>query len=266
MPRLRKLLALVLASSPLTLHVACAVSNGDADLPEVRDAGSLEASRAPRRDAGDEEDDDPTEKPDASRPDGGKGTADADGGDAVIQINEIYVDIDGLGDGAEFVELSADPGTPVDDLTLRILDETGAIKYLVKAADPGETVGGSGLWVVGGNQTFKLGVIDRVDQTIPLSGWGLPTSRGAVQLVRGTTIVDVVSWSTDADAGPIPPPPSPPAKTGEGAPAQVPTIRKTAGNPAHSFGRRDGAADTDDNRADFCSMVASPGFGQNGCD
>jgi len=269
MPRLRKLLALVLASSPLSLHVACAVSNGDADLPEVRDAGSLEASRTARPDADDDEEegeDEREDKRDGSRPDAGKGAADADSGDAVILINEIYVDIDGLGDGAEFVELSAAPGTRVDDLKLRILDDTGTIKYTVTVAGPGQTVGGTGLWVVGGNQTFKLGVVDRVDQVIPLNGWGLPTSRGAVQLVRGTTIVDVVSWSTDADAGPIPAPPSLPAETGEGAPARVPTIRKTAGNPAHSFGRRDGAADTDDNRADFCSMAASPGSSQNSCD
>jgi hypothetical protein len=264
----RKLLAFMLATVPPTAHVACASSNGDAPPPEVRDAGSLEASRTGRVDPDDDGDDGDTEKRDGSRTDVDEdAAADADTeGDGIVQINEIYVDIDGLGDGAEFVELSAEPGTPVDDLLLRILDGTGAIKYTVLVADPGEKVGASGFWVVGGNQTFKLGVTDRVDQTIPLSGWGLPTSRGAVQLVRGTSIVDVVSWSTDPAAEPIPPPPSLPAETGEGSPARVPTITKTAGSPAHSFGRRDGIPDSDDNRADFCSMAASPGVGQKGCD
>lgn len=265
MPFSRKLLVSALAIAPLTAHVACAVSNGDADPPEVRDAGALEASRTARADAADEEEDAGTrdgardaniDAPDSESP-----------AEAVVEINEIYVDIDGLGDGAEFVELRADPGTAVDDLRLRILDASGSIKYTVTVADPGEKVGASGLWVVGGNQTFKLGVPDRVDQPIALANWGLPTSRGAVQLVRGNAIVDVVSWATEPEPAPIPAPSTLPAETGEGtAAARVPTIRKTAGTPAHSFGRREGTPDTDDNQADFCSMIASPGYGQKGCD
>lgn len=262
----RKLLVSVLATMPLTAHVACSASNGDSIPPEVREAGSLEAnngSRIPEDDASEPED---AGRRDASKDAGKDARPDADAGAAEVVINEIYVDIDGLGDGAEFVELRAEPGTPVGDLKLRILDETGAVKYAVTVADPGETVGGTGYWVVGGNQTFKLGVLERVDQVIPLAVWGLPTSRGAVQLVRGTKIVDVVSWSDDADAGAIPPPSSPPAATGEGSPALVPTITKTSGKPAHSFGRADEAPDTNDNRADFCSMAASPGFAQKPCD
>lgn len=264
MPLARKLLAFVFATMPLTAHVACSASNGDAIPPEVRDAGSLEASN---RLPGDDEDD--------PREDAGKRDADAAkdarvdaeaGTSAELHINEIYVDIDGLGDGAEFVELRGEPNTPVDDLKLRILDAAGVVKYTVTVGDPGEKVGGSGYWVVGGTQTFKLGVLDHIDQTIPLAAWGLPTSRGAVQLVRGTTIVDVVSWSTDPDAPGIPPPASLPAQTGEGSPAEVPTIKKTSGMPAHSFGRENAAPDTNDNRADFCSMVASPGREQKPCD
>lgn len=262
----RKLLASVLATMPVTAHVACSAGNGESIPPEVREAGSLEAnngSRVPERDSSDAED---AGTRDASRDAAKDARPDADAVDAEVVINEIYVDIDGLGDGAEFVELRAEPGTPVHDLKLRIIDGTGAVKLSVAVGDPGETVGGTGYWVVGGNQTFKLGVLDRVDQVIPLAVWGLPTSRGAVQIVRGTKIVDVVSWSDDADAAAIPPPPSAPSATGEGSPALIPTIKKTSGKPAHSFGRPDDAPDTNDNRADFCSMAASPGFGQSPCD
>ena len=264
MPFVRKLLAFVVATMPLTAHVACSATNGDAIPPEVRDAGSLEASNTSPG-GGDDDDEDAGQR-DAS--DAAKDArVDAEPVTSTeLHINEIYVDIDGLGDGAEFVELRGEPNTPVHDLKLRILDEAGVVKYTVIVGDAGEKVRGSGYWVVGGNQTFKLGVLDHIDQIIPLNGWGLPTSRGAVQLVRGTAIVDVVSWSTDPDAAGIPAPSSLPAQTGEGSPARVPTIKKTSGMPAHSFGRASAAPDTNDNRADFCSMVASPGREQMPCD
>lgn len=264
----RRLFVLALVLSPLAAHAACAVSNGEALPADVREAGSLEASNGRR--GGDDDDDSSTDGGDErdERVDGGKDARVDDDGSAsgIVEINEIYVDIDGLGDGAEFVELRAEPGTPVDDLKLRILDATGAVKYLVTVGAPGAKVGGTGFWVVGGNQTFKLNVLDRVDQTVSLNGWGLETAHGAVQLLRGTQLLDVVGWTNDADAGAVPPPGLPPTATVKGSPAIIPTIRKASGKPAHSFGRRSGAPDTNDNRADFCSMAASPGYDQKPCD
>ncbi|MBN9167462.1 MAG: hypothetical protein BGO98_05690 [Myxococcales bacterium 68-20] len=264
----RNLFVFVLVLSPLAAHAACAASNGEALPAEVREAGSLEASNGRR---GNDDDDDDSSTDGGDERDEGDAGKDArvedDGGaSSLVEINEIYVDIDGLGDGAEFVELRAEPGTPVDDLKLRILDATGAVKYLVNVGEPGAKVSGSGLWVVGGNQTFKLEVLDRVDKTVSLSAWGLENTHGAVQLVRGMQLLDVVGWTKDADAGAVPPPGLPPKATAEGTPAMLPTIRKTSGKPAHSFGRRSGAPDTNDNRADFCSMAASPGYDQKPCD
>ena len=237
---------------------ACSASNGDAVPPEVREAGVLEAGTG-------------TTFPDGSRVDdtGAKKDSGRDAGKDVgmdaapseeILINEIHVDIDGFGDGVEYVELRAAPGTLVGGLLLRVLDKTGGVKTIVAVADVGETVGPTGFWVVGGAQTFRLGVSDRVDQVVPLANWGLDTDRGAVQLMRGSTLLDVVGWSETADAGAIPAPTAPPTATGEGSPSRVPTIAK------HSFGRRSDAADTNDNAADFCSMAASPGFAQKVCD
>ncbi|MBX3220543.1 MAG: hypothetical protein KF795_08500, partial [Labilithrix sp.] len=160
----------------------------------------------------------------------------------------------------------AEPGTPVHDLRLRLIDGTGNVKYVVSVGMPGDVVGGTGYWVVGGTLTFRLGVRDRVDRTVSLNDWGLETSRGAVQLVRGSTLLDVVGWSSDPGVGPVAEPSSPPKATVEGSVAAIPTIQKTSGKPAHSFGRRANAADTGDNRADFCSMVASPGYEQEPCD
>jgi hypothetical protein len=260
---IRTLFLLALACAPSLALVACAASNGDALPPEVREAGTREADPLPRGKAEEPDADDGDAPADAGK----DARADADAATlAVVHINEIYVDIDGLGDGAEFVELRVATGSKVDDLKLRIIDANGEIDHVVSVGVAGDVVGGSGLWVVGGSQTFKLGAPDRIDRIVPLADWGLPTARGAVQLVRGTQLLDVVSWSQDADAGAIAAVVSAPTSTGEGSPASVPTITKTAGNPAHSFGRRSAAPDTNDNRADFCSMAVSPGHEQKVCD
>lgn len=262
----RNLIALAIALCPLAAHVACSVGNGDATPQEPREAGTLEASGGAGRD-GSSDDDDDDDEPDRVTDAGKDARLDAEAAaPVVIAINEIYVDIDGFGDGAEFVELRAAAGTPVHDLRLRLINAAGTVRYVVSVGDPGDVVGPTGLWVVGGNQTFRLGVTDRVDRTVGLNDWGLETSRGAVQLLRGADLLDVVGWSTDPDGGAAPPPSSPPTATVEGAVAAVPTIRKTAGQPARSFGRRADAPDTGDNRADFCSMPASPGFAQKPCD
>ncbi len=177
---------------------------------------------------------------------------------ADVRIQELYVDHDGLGDGAEYVELRGAPGTPVDSLRLRLIDDVGNLDYEVPVGEAGAVIGASGTWVVAGPQTFRLGVTDRVDQTVQITQWGIANGRGAIQLVRGANreLLDVVGYVNDPDAGAVPPPVSTPKATSEGLPAIVPTIAKRA------LGRKAAAADTNDNRADFCSMVPTPGSSQ----
>lgn len=270
-PSIRKLAFLTIACIPLAVQAACAAKGSELIFAQAREAGALEVPGRSGAGEGDDDEDGSVSPRDAGKDGmvgGGKDArVDADAGTpAIVVINEIYVDIDGFGDGAEFVELRAEPGTPIGDLKLRLLGSNGTVEYEVPVADAGTEVGASGFWVVGGAQTFKLGVQDRVDQIVPLGNWGLEATRGAVQLVRGTELLDVVAWSEDPDSGAIPAPSSPPTATGEGSPANVPTITKTTGNPAHSFGRRAAEADTNDNGADFCSMAASPGYPQQACD
>ncbi|MDB4933556.1 MAG: hypothetical protein JWP87_528 [Labilithrix sp.] len=268
----RRLVMCLAAVLPIAAHAACSASNGDAIPSQVFDASALDVGTNP---------DDPDGGgngggKDANGNDGAMGTdapsdAPAESGpnDAAVQINEIFVDNAGLGDGAELVELRAAAGTPVDDLKLRLIHADGQVKYEVSVGDPGAKVGTSGLWVVGGGSDFKLNVQSHVDKTVSLSTWGLDNAHGAVQLVRGTTLLDVVGYTMDADAGTLAPPASPPLATVEGKPATVPAAPPAPPPPAKakglSFGRKTGGADTNDNAADFCTMEASPGFAQKPC-
>jgi hypothetical protein len=247
--------------STLAAVAACSASNGDAIPGTVFDASPLDAgSNMPYPDGGGA---DAAPGKDASK----DAPLDAPGDGARtndVLINEIYVDNYLLGDGAELVELRIPPGTPIDDLRLRLVDRTGAVKYDVAVADPGQVVGPGGIWVVGGSQTFKLNVNDHVDHVVDLNTWGLDNASGAVQVVRGTTLLDVVGYSTDADAGAIPPATTPPTATVEGRPAIVPADNGTKFAKRKSFGRRPGA-NSNDNRSDFCTMSATPG-NENVCD
>lgn len=255
-----RFLGLTAASLALVAFAACAASNGDAIPSTVYDASPLDAggnTLPPGQDAG----------VDAAPPGDASGDAEggSDGGDAApsgeVRIQEIFVDNDLLGDGSEYVELRGASGTPVDDLRLRLVDRNGNVKYDVPAGNPGEKIGNSGMWVVGGSQVFKVGVSPyRVDREVNLNSWGMDNTAGSVQLVRGNALVDVVGYSSDADAGTIPNASSPPVSTVEGKPALAPTTGRRA------FGRKPLAADTNDNRTDFCKMIASPGYSQNACD
>jgi|GEM_PF-6809427 len=258
----RRAIVLVASVLPVVAHVACASTNGEPIPNEVFDASPLDAGANP-------------DDPDGGSSTDGGGTKDAakdvetdagsdSGGPAVVVINELYVDRIADGDGAEFVELRTTPGAAVDDLKLRLVYANGEVKYEVAVGEPGARVGASGLWVVGGNQTFKLRVQDRVDRVVPLAGWGLDQN-GAVQLVRGGTLLDVVGYTTDPDGGAPPSPALPPTKTVEGKPAKVPA---NAGGMTkrRSFGRKAAAPDADDNATDFCTMEASPGHTQKACE
>lgn len=257
--RTTRFFALTSASLALVVFAACSASNGDSIPSAVYDASPLDAGGNPLPPGQDSGTDAPTPSDASSDGEGG------DGGDSgppsEVRIQEIFVDNALLGDVSEYVELSGAPGTSVDDLRLRLVDRNGNVKYDVPAANPGEKIGGGGLWVVGGGQVFKVGVSPyRVDHEVNVNSWGFDNTAGAVQLVRGNALVDVVGYSSDADAGTIPNASSPPVSTVEGKPALVPNIAKRA------FGRKPLAADTNDNRTDFCKMLASPGYPQNACE
>ena len=256
----------LLALLPLVAHAACSSTNGDAVGREVFDASALDVGANP-------DDPDSNFLPDGARKDAGSDGAATDAAKdsavipntAPVEINEIYVDIVLRGDATEYVELRAAPGTPVDDLRLRLLYADGQVKYEVSVGDPGEKFGANGLWVVGGFMTGRLNVQDHVDHALTVATWGLD-DRGAVQVVRGGTLLDVVGYGLDPDAGPVAPPASPPSLTSEGRIAMVPDQPASNSAPAKSFGRKTGAADTNNNSADFCKMTASPGFAQKPCE
>lgn len=248
------------------VHVACTATNGDPIPPEVYDAEALDAGGNP-------DDPDGGGKNDGSSNDASKDSPTDTGKDspvtpAAVVINELYVDRIGDGDGSEFVELRADPGTPVDDLKLRIIYPDGKVKYEVNVGIAGDKVGMSGLWVVGGNQTFRLNVTDRVDRVVSIATWGLDYP-GAVQLVRGSTLLDVVGFTDTPDGGPVTADPglAPPKAVVETKPALAPdNAGATGGTQRRSFGRKTSAADTNNNANDFCKMIASPGFAQKACE
>jgi hypothetical protein len=260
----RRIVLAAVAILPLAVHAACSVGNGDAIPDQAYDASALDVGANP----GDPEGGtlpDGAPRPDATTDAPVDAPRETGPNTAPVQINELYIDTILDGDGAEFVELRAAPGTPVDDLKLRIVYADGLVKYEVAAGVAGDKTDANGLWVVGGGSTFKLNVGGHVDRIVSLTTWGLD-SPGAVQVVRGTTLLDVVGYNEDPDAGAFPPLSSPPTATVEGKLARVPdnsgagssTKRKT-------LGRKTGAADTNDNATDFCTMEASPGLVQKTC-
>jgi len=271
------LLLFLLCLAPGAAHViACSASNGDAIPAEVRDASSIDAGNTGEPDdaSSSSSGGDGGGKKDSGSPKDSGGDKDVgpDGsssGGPVIVINEVYVDHDSLGDVAEFVELRGDPGVVIDDLKLRLVNHLGTVTHTVDIGPAGAKFPASGLWVVGGGQTFQTSSPSHEDQTQTLaSGWGLDNERGAVQLVRGTTLLDVVGWSDGPDAGTLSVVGAPPLAGGEGSAAAVPTISRPSTPPkiAHSLGRRAASADTNDNATDFCSMPATPGYPQKPCD
>lgn len=235
-------LALVSVSTAATL-AACSAGNGEVGPSEIRDAAPLEASRFPDLEGGTEDDA------------GTHGEGDADAADTgaapvVLLVNEVYVDQGGGGSQSEYVELRGKEGDPLDGFRLRIVHPNGSVNEFA-IADPGETMPSSGVWVVGGALLPGSQIADKIITTP--EGWGLDDI-GAAQLVYGPerTLVDVVGWTDDADAAAIVPPSIPPVVTSEGARVLLPDTAST------SIGRKPGAADTNDNAADFCRMAATP--------
>ena len=256
----------LLALLPLAAHAACASSNGDAIGSQTYDASPLDPGKNPDDPETSIPERDSATPPDAQTPiDAGADVKTDAANVAPVQINEIYVDNAFLrGDATEYVELRGAAGVAVDDLKLRILYANGQVKYEVQVGNAGEKFGANGLWVVGGNQTFKLNVTDHVDHEVSTANWGLD-DRGAIQLVRGSTLLDVVGYGPDADAGAVAPPATPPTATSEGKIARTAT-QVSSSAAARSIGRKTGAADTNVNATDFCQMIASPGFAQKACE
>ena len=263
----QRLVLSLLAILPLAAHAACASSNGDAVGSQTYDASPLDPGQNPGDPDGSIAQPDGAAPSDADPPiDVGADAKPDAANNAPVQINEIYVDNIFLrGDATEYIELRGAPGVAVDDLKLRILYANGQVKNEVPAANAGEKFGANGLWVVGGTQTFKLNVTDHVDHEVSTVTWGLDT-RGAIQLLRGSVLLDVVGYGDNPDAGPVAPPATPPTATSEGAIARTATQPASSSAPARSIGRKTGAADTNVNGADFCTMVASPGFAQKPCE
>lgn len=257
----RRILLAALPLAALASAAACSATNGDPIPSQVFDASALDVGSNPDEPDSGARTDGSTVKDGATK----DAPVDSPIVYAPVQINEVFVDNDGLGDGSELVELRAAPGTPVSDLKLRLVHADGQVKYEVSVGNAGETFPASGLWVVAGAQTFKLNVTEHVDRTVSLNAWGLDNDRGAVQLVRGTTLVDVVGYTTNPDAGALASPASAPKATVEGSPALVPVAANGMNAKGLSFGRKTGAADTSDNLADFCTMEASPGYPQKAC-
>lgn len=263
----RRIVLAVAAVLPLAAHAACSATNGDAIPNQAFDASMLDVGSNP-------------DEPEAGGLDGGNqkdvaSDAPADAkkdapNNVPVVINEIYVDQLVEGDQIEFVELRIAAGTPVDDLKLRIVYPNGQVKYEINVGLPGQVVTPNGLWVLSGNRLDKLNVSAKSDRELALSDpWGLEIP-GAIQVVRGSTLLDVVGFTDTPDGGALPPLAQPPTATVEKNPVFVPT--SPSGTAKHnSIGRRvvapggAGAADTNDNAADFCTMEASPGYPQKPC-
>lgn len=235
----------VASASPLALVAACSASNGDPIPSEIHDAQALDVgSVVPARDGSSPPPED-SGAADAPPTDAGASDAPADAPkeastSAVVRINEVYVDRIVAGDSTEYLELRGPEGTRVDDLFIRIIDDTGTASSDIDVGKGGQTIGATGTWVIG---TGAL--VGRVDRVVSLNGWGLDR-RGAIQLRRGAarTVIDVVAWTDDPDGGGAP--------AGEGAPYLL-------SSGVTSFGRVSGAPDTDDNRVDFCTMAMTMG-------
>jgi len=264
----RRIVLAVAAVLPLAAHAACSATNGDAIPNQAFDASTLDVGSNP-------------DDPEAGDLDGGskKDVANDAPGDAKkdapntapVVINEIYVDQVLDGDQAEFVELRVAAGTPVDDLKIRIVYPNGQVKYEINVGLPGQVVTPSGLWVVSGNRLDRLNVSAKSDREFSISDpWGLEIP-GAIQVVRGNTLLDVVGFTDAPDGGALPPLTQPPTATVEKSPVFVPTSPSGNGTKRHTIGRRvvapggAGAPDTNDNAADFCPMEASPGYPQKPC-
>lgn len=250
-------LLLPLLSAPAALQIACSATNGDSIPSEVRDAEALDANTVDptERDSSSTNEDEDTGTPNPPKDGGGKDAPadapiDAPLTSTAVRINEVYVERTGAGAKAEYLELRGPAGVDLGDLAIRIFDATGTATasspYPIATA--GQKMPASGVWSVGG-------FLANVDTIISIpQGWDLST-KGAIELVRGpsNTVIDTVGWTTDADAGAS-------APKGEGKAYVLPSTG------TKSFGRAVNAADTNDNKTDFCTMAQTAKAANAACE
>ena len=250
-----RVLLLLFALVPGIVQAACSASNGDSIGGEVRDAEPLDAVSG----GGGDRD---SASGDGSNDSGSKDTGGSDapkdspsdaGPDAPsvndVRINEVLFT---MGSNNEYVELRGAPGTPLDTLVLRFVQNTSTIGPFT-VGSPGAVMPADGLWVVGGALVSN---VDQIHLITGPNGWDVPNGKGAVQLyvVGATTTIDVLGYWDVADASTgNAPPATDPKTTWEGKPATSPATN------GPSLGRKTGAPDTNANNVDFCVMTATPG-------
>src|SRR4051794_7051434 len=108
---LRRLILAFVAASPLFAHAACSSGNGDPIPGTVYDAASLDVGTNPDdpEGGGGGMKDGPAPPKDSAVEDAPADSPKDAANTAPVQINELYVDTIGDGDGSEFVELRAAP-------------------------------------------------------------------------------------------------------------------------------------------------------------
>lgn len=165
------------------------------------------------------------------------------------KINEIYVDRALLGDWAEWVEIMTEPGASVNHIRLRHYGVTGGawkLKFDVAVGSAGDVALTNGLWSIGGAKSPSKATASIASP----ENWGM-SEAGTLQLYNETTseLLDVVAWGSVPSGNT----PDWPFTSVEGPPVDF----GPSGDKTISLARRAGAADTDDNAADFCIQTSS---------
>jgi hypothetical protein len=177
---------------------------------------------------------------------------------AIVRIEEVYIDQSAMGAAYEYIELSGTPGGSLDGLSVRVISASGAsgVKQTYALSQTAGTVmPADGRWVIGG--VLATGV----DRSLVVSSddWNLDGTAGAIQLLRATgatpQLVDVLGYGAAVTAAMSL---SAPTTTAEGTYEALPTSTR-------SLGRLAAAADTGNNMADFCGQTQSPGAANGAC-
>jgi hypothetical protein len=195
-------------------------------------------------------------------------TVDSPGGDAaldaipqaIVRIEEVYVDQSAMGAAYEYIEISGTPGGSLDGLSVRVIASagtSGAKHTYALSTTAGTIMPADGRWVIGG--ILATGT----DRTLTTSSggddWNLDGTAGAIQLLRASAstpdLVDVLGYGA-----PVTPAMSlgPPTATADGTHEALPSSTR-------SMGRLTGAPDTGSNMADFCGQTQSPGSANGAC-
>ncbi len=157
------------------------------------------------------------------------------GAPGAVRINELYYDHPGKDAGHEFIELIQTDSIPLglDGYAIEFHNGAGSGWESIWQAGPLDSIAPGGLFVIGGGA-----VTPRPDAVLELN---LQNGPDAVRLIAPTGPMDLLGYG-DLD--------DPEYVEGESAPGV---------SAGESLGRKPDGRDTDNNRADFHSMVPSPG-------